>query len=392
MWSFYFIELIDMQKILFSVISLLFFYLPATQAHNFGEGGHLIVAIAPDGSADMQFDLTTGEFNKRFNIDNNGDNNLSIEEEQAYPHKKLSNYIASNLAIYIDGKVCDYNIVNHRFMLHGNGNYVRFLLAHECPRPAYEIAAEYNLLFEDNPDHRGSLHLTRNDAMVQNRFFEDQRRQTIELQKVSIANTVYDFIVEGVWHIWIGIDHILFLICLILPSVLILKNQQWVARDSLKEVAIESLKIVTAFTIAHSITLVSAVLGWVDLPPSRATESIIALSVLVVALNCVFPRMDKSLWVITFAFGLIHGFGFANVLLELSMPPKATTIALVAFNIGVELGQLMIVAFTLPLLFLIRKYPFYQPVVLKGGSYLVSATALIWLLERAGDMEIIGFI
>lgn len=381
-----------MQKLLFVLLPLLVFTLPCAEAHNFGEGGHLIVNIAPDGAAEMQFDLTTGELNKHFKIDSDEDGKLSIEEEQAYPHGELIRYISDNLLINIDERECSFSIVNHRFMLHGNGNYVRFLISHDCPVPRYSIGAEYNLLFEDNPKHMGSLHLTRDNAMVQVRFFEDQRNQSIVLQKVTLANTIVEFTVEGIWHIWIGIDHILFLVCLILPAVLILKKNRWIERESLTEVVRESLKIVTAFTVAHSITLVSATLGWVEMPPPRVTESVIALSVLVVALNCIFPKMDKSLWMLTFAFGLIHGFGFANVLLELSMPPNATFVALLAFNAGVEIGQIIIVSATLPLLFTLRKQAFYQPVVLKGGALIVSIVAIAWLIERAFDVEILSFI
>lgn len=231
------------------------------------------------------------------------------------------------------------------------------------------------------------MHLTQGDAMTQVRFFSDQREQTISLEKISIIQTIKEFLLEAIWHIWIGLDHILFLVCLILPAVLFISNKQWHAKESFKEVTLDTLKIVTAFTVAHSITLISAVLGWVSLPPARITESIIALSVIVVALNCLFPRVNKQLTLITFIFGLIHGFGFANVLLELSLPKTATYVALIAFNVGVEIGQLIIVAVLLPLLFYCREYKFYQTIVLRGGSSLVGIIAFIWLAERVSGIN-----
>ncbi|GAB1623851.1 HupE/UreJ family protein [Agarivorans albus] len=372
-------------------IYLVFFLLITTSitsyAHNLGEGGHLVVTLDEKGHAELQFDLTTGELNKRFNLDENSDGKLSVEEERNYPANAISQYISNNLSVRFDGKSCEYTISNHKFVIHGSGNYLRFLLEHQCPTIEQSISASYHLLFENDEDHSGSMHLTQGDAMTQVRFFSDQREQSISLEKISITQTIKEFLLEGIWHIWIGLDHILFLVCLILPAVLFISNKQWHAKESFKEVTLETLKIVTAFTVAHSITLISAVLGWVSLPPARITESIIALSVIVVALNCLFPRVNKQLTLITFIFGLIHGFGFANVLLELSLPKTATYVALIAFNVGVEVGQLIIVAVLLPLLFYCREFKFYQTFILRGGSSLVGIVALIWLAERASGID-----
>ncbi len=148
------------------------------------------------------------------------------------------------------------------------------------------------------------------------------------------------------------------------------------------------LKIVTAFTLAHSITLTLATLGVVALP-SRFVESAIALSVVVAALNNVWPVITRRLAVLAFTFGLIHGFGFASVLLDLGLPKSALLLSLVGFNVGVEVGQLAIVALFLPIAFLAKNHAFYRKLVLVGGSSVIVAISMVWLVERALNLKII---
>jgi hypothetical protein len=148
------------------------------------------------------------------------------------------------------------------------------------------------------------------------------------------------------------------------------------------------LKIVTAFTVAHSITLSLAALGVVALP-SRWVESAIALSVLLAALNNVLPVARGRRWAAAFLFGLVHGFGFASVLADLGLQPGALAASLVGFNLGVEIGQLAIVAAFLPLAYLMRSTLFYRRVVLVGGSGAIMLVAALWLGERLFDLKLL---
>jgi len=141
--------------------------------------------------------------------------------------------------------------------------------------------------------------------------------------------------------------------------------------------------------VAHSITLSLAALGVISLP-SRLVESAIAASVVLAALNNLLPVVGGRRWVVAFAFGLIHGFGFASVLAELGLPRDALVLALVGFNLGVEGGQLTIVAAFLPLAYLMRASWFYRRVVLAGGSIAIVAIAMVWLLERALNLKLIS--
>ncbi|MGH8809316.1 MAG: HupE/UreJ family protein, partial [Noviherbaspirillum sp.] len=196
------------------------------------------------------------------------------------------------------------------------------------------------------------------------------------------------YVQEGVWHIWIGFDHILFLLALLLPAVARRQRYAWQAVDAFKPAFWNVFKIVTAFTVAHSITLTLATLGVVSLP-SRLVESVIAASVVAAALNNVSPIVSERRWAIAFAFGLVHGFGFASVLSDLGLPQHALVLALVGFNLGVEVGQLAIVAVFLPLAYALRYTFIYRRVVLLGGSLLIASLAAVWFVERAFDMRLL---
>src|SRR5207247_3039031 len=149
-----------------------------------------------------------------------------------------------------------------------------------------------------------------------------------------------------------------------------LPGGRWQAAGNFRAAFWDVVKVVTAFTLAHSITLSLAALSVVSLP-SRLVESAIALSVVLAALNNLRPLVFEKRWVIAFCFGLVHGFGFASVLADLGLPQESLLIALVAFNLGVELGQLAIVGVFLPIAYNLRTTGVYQRVVVVYGSIVI---------------------
>jgi hypothetical protein len=148
-------------------------------------------------------------------------------------------------------------------------------------------------------------------------------------------------------------------------------------------------RIVTSFTVAHSIALSLAVLQIASLP-SRWVESAIAASVLVAALNNMYPLVHRNLWIVAFVFGLIHGFGFASVLLDLDLPRDALFFSLLGFNVGVEAGQLAIVAGYFALGYGIRSSNLYRHVLLCGGSAAIALIATAWTIERGLDLKVLS--
>lgn len=278
---------------------------------------------------------------------------------------------------------------------HSDGAYARLPLSASCAGEGV-VTLRYSLLFDLDPTHRGLLRYvdTAGDAAAAQSFVLSPEQPQINLRgepRGALA-AFAEYLWQGVWHIWIGADHILFLLTLLLPAVLLRRDGRWQARTPAdgggQAALIEVLKVVTAFTLAHSITLSLAVLEWVSLP-AMLVESVIAASVLVTALNNLYP-MFAARWRLAFAFGLIHGFGFANVLLDLGLSSGALAASLAGFNIGVELGQLAIVAGFLPLAWWMRDTRFYRRGLLGAGSALSVLIAVGWLLERVGGFEIAG--
>jgi len=144
----------------------------------------------------------------------------------------------------------------------------------------------------------------------------------LDAQGRSRLEQFADYVREGVWHIWIGFDHILFLVSLLLPSVFILVENRWAPATRFRDTFWDVFRVATSFTIAHSITLSLAALSIIQLP-SRLVESCIALSVVLAALNNIWPLVHGRRWAVAFGFGLIHGFGFASVLADLQSPVRA---------------------------------------------------------------------
>ena len=190
-----------------------------------------------------------------------------------------------------------------------------------------------------------------------------------------------DFFYQGLLHIWIGLDHMLFLLVLLLTAVLTRAKNIWEPVNRARDALFNTLKIITIFTVSHSITLGLAVLGLVNVP-TAPVEAIIALSIIVVALNNVFPVFRAHTWLLIFAFGLIHGLGFASALGDLQFRNVSIEKILIMFNLGVEVGQIVVVLLVLPILFWLRNTRFYQQWLMPGISMASVVLASYWLGTR----------
>lgn len=349
---------------------------------------YLILKIEGD-KVQGQWDIALRDLDFAIGLDGNGDGEVTWGELRAR-HNAIAAYALPRLKIETDGVACPAHATDNLVDNHSDGAYAVLRFVAECSKPLTSLELNYNLLFDVDPQHKGLLRLEYKGTTTTAIFSPDKASQHFELAEVTLLRQFLDYAKEGVWHIWIGFDHILFLLSLLLPAVLIRSKKQWQAVAGFHPALIDVLKIVTAFTLAHSITLTLATLGVVSLP-SRLVESAIAASVVLSALNNVFPMIEGRRWMVAFAFGLIHGFGFASVLADLGLPQDALLLALVGFNLGVEGGQLAIVSAFLPLAYFLRKTVFYRRVVLIFGSILIMLLASIWLIERVFSLKLLGF-
>ncbi len=198
------------------------------------------------------------------------------------------------------------------------------------------------------------------------------------------------FVQEGIRHILTGYDHLLFLLCLLLPAVMRRTATGWQPVERLSQAIVPVAVIVTAFTVAHSVTLALAALKLVSLP-SSFVEPVIAVTIILAAFDNVRPIFGGHRAVVTFLFGLIHGFGFAGVLGELDLPAAQFAWALFQFNLGLELGQLFVVSIAVSCLFLFRQSTLYPRWVIQGGSAAAICVGTLWLIERTADVSILPF-
>lgn len=316
-------------------------------------------------------------------LDANEDGDITWGELKARREAVLE-YARSRLGLDAEGRSMD---VRFRPELQvdqlANGGYavLRWDAAWPTGRPGEALRLDYGVFFEANPLHRGLLVLEQGGKVHQAIFQPRETRLRFELDRPEARRVFLGFLREGVWHILIGYDHVLFLLVLLLPSVLVRVDGGWRVQEDFRGVLWNVVGLVTSFTVAHSITLSIAALGWVRLP-SRLVESVIAASIVAAAANNLRPVVGHRAWIIAFGFGLIHGFGFASVLADLGLPRTNLVRALVGFNLGVEAGQLAIVLVFLPLAYALRRQGFYRVAVLAGGSWAAMLVAGFWLWER----------
>jgi len=266
-----------------------------------------------------------------------------------------------------------------------------------------QLEVTYNLFFENNDQHRGLLlqaynwkaGIINNESVHSAIFSPGNTTQELDLSKATTWNGFISMVKMGIWHIWIGIDHIFFLLALALPAVVTrLPNRksiieifnQWNGVEKFKPAFWYLVKIVTFFTIAHSITLSLAALGVINLD-ARIVESIIALSIALAALHNIVPIFKQKEWLIAFGFGLFHGFGFAGVLADKGLSGEYMALTLFGFNFGVEVGQLLIILLFFPVLFFMRKTKVYSYSVVLASAALILLS-LIWTYERFFDVNI----
>jgi hypothetical protein len=191
-----------------------------------------------------------------------------------------------------------------------------------------------------------------------------------------------DMVGHGYHHVLEGADHLLFLVTLLLVAPLVAAGARWRRRDGVVPTLRKVVRVVTAFTVGHSLTLIASALGWVSVP-SAPVEVLIAASVGVSAVHAIRPLARHGEEFIAGAFGLVHGLAFAGILTDLGLDGSSSLLALLAFNVGVELAQLLTVALVFPALCLTSRTRFY-PVLRLGGASVALAAATGWALERLG--------
>lgn len=331
---------------------------------------------------------------------------------------KAANYVMSGIGVSNNNEACAKKLFNISDI--NEGTSTRYTILFTCREPANMLNFSYNLFFEKLQSHENVLDVQLYSQYARLTMDNEYNYLEIPVQKLiiqygisnitqsNISNVLLasddenstnklappvfsnenafrkslSFFVLGVKHILTGYDHLLFLLGLLIVTL------------SLVQLA----KVVTSFTIAHSITLAAATFGAVILPP-RITESVIALSISYVAVENIYSQRDKSestipkfgfrdffgnpkrRWMITFLFGLVHGFGFSRVLRELGLPKGGVAISLLMFNLGVEAGQFLVIFLLFPFLWYSGKKHWHGKMVTVVSS-VIGVTGFFWFAQR----------
>lgn len=360
---------------------------PAAVAHS--SSNSYLALSAPDGQLSLRADIHLRDVDLIFDLDHDRDGQVTWGETQARS-AELKTWLGQGIALSALGQGCTLGDADLQASQHADGMYLSALWTPVClgltDVAHASLALRYGLIFAQDNLHRGLLKVDLPGNQSSALLSPERPEAQVSVADSSAWRVFGRYAIEGVWHIWIGIDHIVFLLSLLVLAPLQSSRQRvvhWQAAQQARPVVLDVLAVVTAFTVAHSITLGLTITGWLT-PPADLVEPAIALSVVLAALNNLLGFSALQRWRLALVFGLVHGFGFASVLLDLGLPTSSLLAALGGFNIGVELGQLAIVGVFLPLAWALRRTRFYRWGVVTGGSVAIVVLGVFWTLQRIG--------
>jgi len=307
-----------------------------------------------------------------FNVERAFNKSYENENEIKKDYLKIINLTKKHLLIYSENKPCrlkplNFSVKNEIVI----DEYFKLL----CP--AGDLKIKFDLFFDIDPTQIGTMKITYKNREYVLNFNAKNRLRELNLKKEV---DFFQFLKLGIFHILEGIDHITFLLMLLLPSVMFNKKINFALRDI--------FLIVTAFTVSHSTSLVLSAYGIV-MPPADIIEILIAFTILLAALNNIFRVVShKKEWFIAFLFGFVHGFAFSEAIRDLKLEINNFLEVVLAFNIGVEIGQIFVVLFTIPLFYLlIKKLPKSFYVLSTFGAFI----AFLWMVERIFSLNFMPF-
>ena len=392
------------------------------------KGSDAYLQLKLDGAAStLRLDVALRDLDAVIDIDADADGQLTWGEvRSAYP--SIERYLAPRLLV--DG--CQWQSVSTALERRADGVYAALMWPGSCTTDGTLPTIRYSALREIDPTHRAIAKIERSgaqavvlvldptkvlpaasaNAVAPAVALESKTDTTAATAALASARTddrtahhidgsvsahghgasaaPAGFVTEGLRHILGGYDHVLFLLCLLLPAVMRRTASGWQPVERLGQAILPVVVIVTAFTVAHSVTLTLASLKLLSLS-SSFIEPAIAVTIVLAALDNLTPIFRGRRTVVTFAFGLIHGFGFASVLGELDLPTAQFAWALFQFNLGIELGQLFIVVVTVTALFAFRRQRWYTHAVIRGGSVIAIVVGALWFIDRTANIAIMPF-
>jgi hypothetical protein len=342
---------------------------------------YLQIEIGEDGGVRGQWDIALRDLDAAVGLDANEDGTITWGELRAKA-REIEAYAFGRLALGRDGTACVLKATNLLVDYHAGYAYAVLPFTTECPANG-RLTLRYGLLFDLDPSHRGLLTVVTRGQFSTDVLTPDHAEIALERDREPLSDQVARFLAFGFEHILLGYDHLLFIAVLLVTAALRrAQGSRWMAIDGLGRVLIETIKTLTAFTLAHAIVLTPAVLGMVNVP-ARLVEPAVALTIMLAAIDNIHPILPRLRWQVAFLFGLIHGLSFASVLGPMRLPPLGFALALGSFNIGVEAGQIALALLLVPIAFVLRHESVYCRLIAPGVSICALFLAGIWFVDRA---------
>ena len=368
--------------------------LPLTAAAHQSGNSYLRISSTEAGVS-VQIDFAVRDLNSLLQIPPEQQKEIRRHELEEL-RDRLAALVGESLSLEADGDPLSLTFQSQEVTVHNDGLYVRQThTAAALPSNAAYLLVRYGFFNEEEKVARAFLKL--NSGPLESTSVLDPRHavQRLPLREIALAEALWTYAREGALHIWSGPDHLLFLLCLLLPGLgLAASRKPSLSVESAasetagasvnsgwRSVGIYALKVVTAFTLSHSITLAAAALDWITLP-DKLIESAIAASIIISALLNLRGGEGRQSWKLALGFGLIHGMGFANGLRELGLSSSHFIETLVAFNLGVEFGQLVVVLVAGLLLWPVLGNERVVRLIQRWGSLGILLMACVWLGER----------
>ncbi|WP_169081297.1 HupE/UreJ family protein [Paenibacillus sp. PL91] len=356
-------------KWLFLILSLvLVIVAPVVSAHSSNSEGYSTIEVQDQKiNYRLQLDIIELSHAIGFEVDEQKIENLEeLNKIITQNTVQIQQYLDTHILVYADSHPVE-GIINQAIVTQVNDRpFTDIMLSYSVSEKPENLIVDYNAFFEDSdPSHANMAKVQLNEK--QQEFIFTYEVRELNLGEMSFITQAKQFLSLGLEHIFTGYDHILFVISLLIGA------------KTIRHI----FYLVTSFTVAHSITLALATLNIVQLP-GKLIESAIALSIIYVALKNIFhPESKHAPW-IAFAFGLIHGFGFAGILSELNLGGSHLAASLLFFNLGIEIGQILIVSLVFPLLlFISKRWVSANKWFMPSVSVVVLLFGFVWFVQRA---------
>ena len=348
------------------------------EAH-FTSTSYLVADSTASRDARLTWDVSAADLHWALGLDRDGDGSITWEEIEAR-RDDIATLALAHLTVGRGGRGCDVRFADLLLTSHAQEPHLSLGFTASCATQG-PIALTGTLFFDTNSTQRTLIDVTTQAGQFTS-ILSPATPRWLEPAAPSVLTTFGTFVGQGLWHVWIGYDHLAFLLLLLLPGVLRASGASWQGAPTFRETARDLLRIITAFTLAHSITLALATTGAVHVPV-RPVEIAIAASIVIAGLLNLFPAAARARLALAFGFGLVHGFGFANALAELGAHGARLVPTLAGFNVGVELAQLSLVVLVLPFLFRARNSAFYARRFVPVTSLVAAMAGAGWLVARA---------